>query len=70
VPTLVVHGNADRILPIDATARRLPELIADCILIEIDDGPHMHGDAGGAADDLCDVVLVHLEGPDQSGRMR
>jgi pimeloyl-ACP methyl ester carboxylesterase len=24
VPTLVVHGTADRILPIDATARRLP----------------------------------------------
>jgi non-heme chloroperoxidase len=24
VPTLVIHGDADRILPIDATARRLP----------------------------------------------
>src|SRR3989454_2167206 len=27
VPTLVVHGNEDRILPIGATARRLPDLI-------------------------------------------
>ena len=25
----------------------------------------MHGDAEGAADGLCDVVLVHLDGPDQ-----
>ena len=40
MPTLVVHGTEDRILPIDSTARRLPDLIADCILIEIDDGPH------------------------------
>ncbi len=40
VPTLVVHGDADRILPIDATARRLPELIADCQLVEIPGAPH------------------------------
>jgi non-heme chloroperoxidase len=40
VPTLVVHGTEDRILPIDATARRLPALIADCTLVEIDGGPH------------------------------
>lgn len=40
VPTLVVHGDADRILPIDSTARRLPELIADCVLVEIPGAPH------------------------------
>jgi non-heme chloroperoxidase len=40
VPTLVVHGTEDRILPIDSTARRLPALIADCTLVEIADGPH------------------------------
>ena len=40
VPTLVVHGDADRILPIDATARRLPDLIADCQLVEIPGAPH------------------------------
>jgi non-heme chloroperoxidase len=40
VPTLVVHGDADRILPIDATARRLPDLIADCRLVEIPGAPH------------------------------
>jgi non-heme chloroperoxidase len=40
VPTLVVHGDVDRILPIDATARRLPALIADCRLVEIPGAPH------------------------------
>ena len=29
VPMLVVHGNADRILPYEATAARLPGLIKD-----------------------------------------
>jgi hypothetical protein len=28
----VAHGDADRILPIDATARPLPDLIANCQL--------------------------------------
>jgi non-heme chloroperoxidase len=40
VPTLVVHGTADRILPIDATARRLPDLIKDVRLVEVEGGPH------------------------------
>lgn len=40
VPTLVVHGTADRILNINATARRLPDLIADCALVEVEGGPH------------------------------
>jgi non-heme chloroperoxidase len=40
VPTLVLHGDADRILPIDSTARRLPDLIADCTLVEIRGAPH------------------------------
>jgi pimeloyl-ACP methyl ester carboxylesterase len=40
VPTLIVHGDADRILPIDATARRLPALIADSELVEIEGAPH------------------------------
>lgn len=40
VPTLIVHGTADRILPIDATARRLPNLIAGSELVEIPGAPH------------------------------
>ena len=42
VPTLVVHGTADRILPFEATAKRLRDerLIADLEVVEVPDGPH------------------------------
>jgi non-heme chloroperoxidase len=40
VPTLVVHGTEDRILPFDVTAKRLPGLIADVKLVAVDEGPH------------------------------
>jgi non-heme chloroperoxidase len=40
VPVLVVHGTEDRILPFEATAARLPALIADCKLVAVEGGPH------------------------------
>ena len=40
VPTLVIHGTADRILPYSATAERLPGLIQDMKLVSVKDGPH------------------------------
>ena len=40
VPTLLIHGNADRILPYAATAARLPGLIADLTFVTVDGGPH------------------------------
>jgi non-heme chloroperoxidase len=43
VPVLVVHGTADRILPFEATAARLPELIADVRLVTVEGGPHNIG---------------------------
>jgi len=45
VPTLVVHGTADRILPFEATAARLRDegLIADLTVVEVPDGPHSIG---------------------------
>jgi pimeloyl-ACP methyl ester carboxylesterase len=43
VPTLVVHGTEDRILPFAATAARLPELIDDVRLVAVDGGPHNVG---------------------------
>jgi non-heme chloroperoxidase len=43
VPTLVVHGTEDRILPIGATADRLPALIADVRLVRVEGGPHNIG---------------------------
>ena len=43
IPTLVVHGTEDRILPFDATARRLPALIDDLKLVAVEGGPHNIG---------------------------
>jgi non-heme chloroperoxidase len=43
VPALVVQGTEDRILPIDATGRRLPALIKDVKFVEIEGGPHNIG---------------------------
>src|SRR4051794_34434238 len=43
VPVLVVHGTEDRILPIAATADRLPGLIADLRIVRIEGGPHNIG---------------------------
>jgi len=40
VPVLVVHGTADRILPFEATAARLPDLIDDVKLVPVEGGPH------------------------------
>jgi non-heme chloroperoxidase len=43
VPTLVIHGTEDRILPYENTAKRLPGLIGDLKLIPIEGGPHNVG---------------------------
>ncbi len=40
LPTLIVHGDADRILPVDATARRMHEMIKGSKYAEIKEGPH------------------------------
>ncbi|HEY9802426.1 MAG TPA: alpha/beta hydrolase [Leptolyngbyaceae cyanobacterium] len=40
VPTLIIHGDADRILPFESTAARLPQLIKDSRLKIIPGGPH------------------------------
>ena len=40
VPTLIIHGDADRVLPIDSTAHRLPALIQGSELVVVKDGPH------------------------------
>jgi len=40
VPTLVIHGGADRILPIDATGKRTKELVKGSKLVVLKDGPH------------------------------
>jgi non-heme chloroperoxidase len=41
VPTLIVHGTADRILSIDGQGRRLHAALPDSELVEVDGGPHV-----------------------------
>src|SRR6266571_8208687 len=40
VPTLVFHGDADRILPITASGHRTAKLIKGARLVVVNDGPH------------------------------
>ncbi|MEP6561297.1 MAG: alpha/beta hydrolase [Nakamurella sp.] len=41
VPTLIMHGTADRILPIDGQGRRLHAALPDARYVEIDGAPHV-----------------------------
>lgn len=40
VPTMIIHGDDDRILPADATSRRQAKMIKDVKFIEIKGGSH------------------------------
>jgi non-heme chloroperoxidase len=40
VPTLVIHGNADRIVPINAAGQKTAKVVKDARLVTIKDGPH------------------------------
>ena len=58
VPALIVHGTADNILPIDATARRFRDLLPAATYVEIEGAPHgmlvTHGD------EVSQVLLAFL----------
>jgi non-heme chloroperoxidase len=41
IPTLILHGTADRILSIDGQGRRLHAALGDAQYVEIDGGPHV-----------------------------
>ena len=62
IPTLVVHGTADRILPFAATAARLRDekLIADLTVVEVPDGPH---NIGWTHPDQLNTALLDFLGP-------
>jgi pimeloyl-ACP methyl ester carboxylesterase len=40
VPVLVMQGDADQVLPLDKTGKRLPGLLHDVMLAVIEGGPH------------------------------
>ncbi|MGD0475704.1 MAG: alpha/beta hydrolase [Candidatus Velthaea sp.] len=61
IPTLLIHGNADRILPYEATAARLPGLIKDLQFVTIEGGPH--NITWTHADEVNKALLAFLEAP-------
>jgi non-heme chloroperoxidase len=58
VPTLVIHGDADRILPHSATAARLPGLIKAVEVVTVEGGPH--NIAWTHPDEVNDALLAFI----------
>ncbi|MCE7081023.1 alpha/beta fold hydrolase [Streptomyces sp. ST2-7A] len=58
VPTLILHGTADRILPIDSTARPFRKLLPDADYVEIEGAPH--GLLWTHAEEVNEALLAFL----------
>ncbi|HEY8754330.1 MAG TPA: alpha/beta hydrolase [Arthrobacter sp.] len=59
VPTLIVHGTADNILPIDVTGRRFAKAMPSADYVEIDGAPH--GLPWTHAAELNETLLAFLK---------
>lgn len=40
MPALILHGTADRVLPIEATAKRFAEAVPEATYVEVEGAPH------------------------------
>jgi non-heme chloroperoxidase len=60
VPTLIVHGDDDQIVPIDASARRSVELVKDATLKEYPGAPHGLAQVAPYKDQFNADLLVFL----------
>ena len=58
VPTLILHGTADRILPIDSTGRPFSKLLPDADYVEIEGAPH--GLLWTHADEVTEALLAFV----------
>jgi len=61
VPTLILHGTADRILPIDGQGRRLHAALPSARYVEIEGGPHVN--PVSHKDDVNRELLAFLADP-------
>lgn len=59
VPTLIIHGTSDQIVPIDASARQAAAAIPNATLIEYDGAPH--GLFATHKEQLTNDVLAFLQ---------
>ena len=62
MPTLVIHGTADKTVPIDATARAVAGAVPHAQLVEYDGEPH--GVFGTQTELLIRDLLTFLSGGD------
>ncbi|QYG93234.1 alpha/beta hydrolase [Iamia sp. SCSIO 61187] len=63
-PTLILHGTADAILPIDVTARRFRQMVPDADYVEVEGAPH--GLLWTHAEEVNAALLAFLDG--EAGR--
>lgn len=54
IPTLIIHGDSDRIVPFPNSGKRMPDFVKDSVLKVIKGGPH------GIAWTHAEVVNEHL----------
>jgi len=66
VPTLVIHGEADRIVPISAAGQRTAKLINGAELVVIKDGPH--NVAWTHADEVNNALVKFVAKPSAKGQ--
>jgi len=66
VPTLVIHGDSDRIVPFSAAGSRTAKLINGAELVVIKDGPH--NIAWTHAEELNEALLKFLAKPGAKGQ--
>jgi pimeloyl-ACP methyl ester carboxylesterase len=58
LPTLILHGTADRILPVDVTGRRFRDLVPHAEYVEVEGAPH--GLLWTHADEVNDTLLTFV----------
>lgn len=58
IPTLIIQGDADRILPHESTGKLLPPLIANSELVVVPGGPHNIG--WTHSDEVNEALLAFL----------
>ena len=63
VPVLVIHGDADRIVPFTASGKRIPGLIRESRLVVVEGGPHgiIWTHAGRVNRELLDFLIQKAE---------
>jgi pimeloyl-ACP methyl ester carboxylesterase len=65
IPVLVIHGDQDRVLPCEATSRRLPALLKNARCTVIGGGPHAV--IWTHADEVNQALLDFIGHPGQAG---